>query len=84
MYEIYKAVTFGSCSSELALRNPGKISHARWFTTANSILGRLYIGTEIPSDNLKIISTYVVQVYVPRLISKEILFVLKEQAFYLI
>lgn len=38
IYEICQAVSTGSCTLELATRQPGKIVHSRWLTCANCIL----------------------------------------------
>ena len=43
-------------------RSPGKIGYARWLTTANRVL-RLYITCISPSDDLCIITSYIVNVY---------------------
>ena len=51
MYEIHRAVVSGECSPDLARRNPGKMVHSRWLTTANRLL-RLYVSEESPSENL--------------------------------
>jgi hypothetical protein len=64
IFEVHQAISHGTCSQDLARRNPGKMSHSRWLTTANRIL-RLYIGTENPTENLKTIVNYIVKVYVP-------------------
>lgn len=64
LYEMCHAVTTGSCSPELASRQPGKMAHSRWLTTANRIL-RLYVSTVSPSNNLKLLVNYVVKVYAP-------------------
>ena len=64
LYEICEAVISGSCSSTLALKNPGPLSHARFLTTANSIL-RYYISKRNPSDNLKLLSKFIVTVFAP-------------------
>ncbi|GBN05819.1 hypothetical protein AVEN_237569-1 [Araneus ventricosus] len=45
LLDISYAVLTGVCSSGLSRRDPGPISHARWFMSANIIL-RLYVGTE--------------------------------------
>jgi len=44
LLDIYRAVTSGSSSSSLAARNPRKMVHSRWLTTANRFL-RLYVST---------------------------------------
>ncbi|KAJ2945333.1 hypothetical protein O0L34_g9424 [Tuta absoluta] len=45
LYDICEAVSSGVCSVELANRQPGKMAHSRWLTTANRIL-RLYVGCQ--------------------------------------
>lgn len=64
LLEMCQAVSKGQCDDKLAKRKPGKICHSRWLTTANSIL-RLYIATDSPSDNLKILAEFVLKVYAP-------------------
>lgn len=64
LYEICQAVSIGSCTPELANRQPGKMAHSRWLTSANRIL-RLYVSTLNPSENLKLLVNYVVKVYAP-------------------
>lgn len=64
LYEISNSVSNGEISSHLARRQPGKISHARWLTTASRIL-RLYVATAYPSENLKSLVCYIQNVYVP-------------------
>lgn len=64
LYDIFHAVRSGVCSTSLANRNPGPINHARWLTTANRIL-RLYVGTKNPSNNLNILTVFVMKVYAP-------------------
>jgi hypothetical protein len=62
LLNICKAVQSGHCSEALANTEPGKMSHARWLTTANRIL-RLYISTSQPSDELILLAEFVVKVY---------------------
>jgi hypothetical protein len=64
LLEIWTAVVTGTCSEDLARRHPGKLSHARWLTTANRIL-RLYVATESPTPQLQLLATYVSKVYAP-------------------
>lgn len=64
LYRIANAVSNGFCPTNLANMKPGQIVHSRWLTKASRIL-RLYVGTSLPSTNLKILATYIVQVYVP-------------------
>ncbi|KAK4881795.1 hypothetical protein RN001_005114 [Aquatica leii] len=60
LYDITSAVISGKCSSDLSNRFPGKMSHARWLTKANRIL-RLYVSTEIPTNELKQLATFAVK-----------------------
>lgn len=64
LYAITTAVMTGNCPPDLAHKSPGKISHARWLTTANRIL-RLYVATLHPSDNLCHLAKFIVKVYAP-------------------
>lgn len=64
LYDITSAVISGKCFPDLSNRSPGKMSHARWLTKANRIL-RLYVSTEIPTNELKQLATFVVKVYAP-------------------
>lgn len=64
LYDITSAVISGKCSPDLSNRSPGKMSHARWLTKANRIL-RLYVATEIPTNELKQLAVFVVKVYSP-------------------
>lgn len=64
LYQICIAIGTGEVSSSLANRDPGKMAHSRWLTTANRIL-RVYVGTENPSSELQIIAEYIVKVYAP-------------------
>lgn len=62
LWDVCQAVLTGECSPELASRNPGNISHARWLTMANRIL-RLYISTVDPTSQLKTLAEFVMKVY---------------------
>ena len=64
MYDIYEAVRTGICSESLARREPGRLNHARWLTTANRIL-RLYVSTEKPSEALISVVKFAMTVYIP-------------------
>ncbi|GBN13374.1 hypothetical protein AVEN_2047-1 [Araneus ventricosus] len=70
LYRICLAIKDGSCSSSVTDSSPGKLSHARWLTTANHLL-RLYIGTPSPSQNLIILLKYVMLVYAPMWFEKK-------------
>jgi hypothetical protein len=62
LYQICNAIKEGNCTASLAKKNPGKVAHSRWLTTANRLL-RLYIATVTPSENFKILVKYVLKVY---------------------
>lgn len=64
MLEMCEATGSGRCSLELSMRDPGKMSYARWITTASRLL-RLYIGIVQQSPNLRILVEYVMKVYAP-------------------
>ncbi|XP_050308327.1 uncharacterized protein LOC126744782 [Anthonomus grandis grandis] len=64
LYAINTAVITGNCPTDLAHKSPGKISHARWLTTANRIL-RLYVATIHPTENLCHLAQFIVKVYAP-------------------
>jgi hypothetical protein len=64
LFEITTAVLNGQCSESLSLRDPGKMAHSRWLTTANRIL-RLYIASENPCSQLKTLAEFVIKVYAP-------------------
>jgi hypothetical protein len=59
-----KSVINGTCSEELGRRNPGKMAHSRWLTTANQIL-RLYVSTANPSPAFRLLTIFILQAYVP-------------------
>lgn len=64
LYKLANAVSQGSCPVDLANNKLGPIAHSRWLTKANRFL-RLYMSTNKPSNNLKIIVVYIMKVYVP-------------------
>lgn len=64
LYDMYQAVASGTCSEPLAHRSPGTLVMSRWLTMANCIL-RLYVATAQPSDTLKIMTEFIMRVYVP-------------------
>lgn len=64
LYNIINALISGEFSETLKHTNIGKINHSRWVTTASRIC-RLYAATKFPSDTLKTIVSYVVNVYAP-------------------
>ena len=64
LLEIALAVSKGTVPIKLANRSPGNMSLARWLTTAARFL-RLYVSTENPNANLKMVVTFIMKVYVP-------------------
>lgn len=59
---ICKSVISGVPEEGLEGKSPGKLSHARWLTTANRIL-RLYISTDSPCETLQKLTEFIVEVY---------------------
>lgn len=64
LYQMANAISTGVCSIQLANIKPGPISHSRWIKKASRLL-RLYVATNTPSANLKILVIYIIRVYVP-------------------
>ena len=64
LFDMWSAVTSGTCSMDVANCQPGPMARSRWLTTASRIL-RLYIGTLKPTDNLKTVVKYRVRLYAP-------------------
>ena len=64
LLEMYRAVSSGLCQPTLASLKPGKMTHSPWLTTAARAL-RLYVSTEKPSCNFKLVVQYIMMVYTP-------------------
>lgn len=64
LYQMANAISNGEVPADLCHTRPGPLSHARWLTKANRLL-RLYVTTKDPSNNLRILATYIMKVYVP-------------------
>lgn len=64
LFEICHALNTGYCHEKLAKRNPGKMCHSRWLTTANRIV-RFYMSTKVPSEQLLALTKFVANVYAP-------------------
>ena len=64
LLNMFKAVTNGSASTQLASQKPGPLNHSRWLTTACRIL-RLYVATSEPSSVLLDLVRYIMNLYVP-------------------
>lgn len=61
---MYEAVRCGYCPPTLLSKYPGNITHVRWLITGNR-LWKLYILTEVSSENLLEIVDFCIEVYVP-------------------
>ena len=59
LYKMAYAISNGIVPADLSHIKPGPIAHSRWLTKAN----RLYVSTENPSRNLKILATYIMKVW---------------------
>lgn len=58
------AISNGVVPADLSHIKPGPIAHSRWLTKANRLL-RLYVTTNNPTENLKILANYIIKVYTP-------------------
>jgi hypothetical protein len=54
----------GTVDEKYVKRKPGPVNHSRWLTTATRIL-IIYTRTLSPSENLKVIVTFIVKSYAP-------------------
>ena len=59
-----KAIQTDEVCDRLAMKVAGPIDHSRWLTMSIRIL-QIYTRTAIPSHGLKMIATYICQVYAP-------------------
>lgn len=64
LYDICQFISTKIDNKSIVTRSGGTLYHARWICTANLIL-RLYIGTAHPSEALKTLTVFIVQVYAP-------------------
>ncbi|GBM07467.1 hypothetical protein AVEN_206266-1 [Araneus ventricosus] len=53
-----------NAKQDLAVRDPGPLSHSRWLTTANRTL-RLYLSEESPTPELQEIVVFILKSYMP-------------------
>lgn len=51
LLDIVKAIQTGDCAPDLAVKDPGPLSHSRWLTCANRVLG-LFISQTSPTNEL--------------------------------
>nr|CAI5840119.1 unnamed protein product [Callosobruchus analis] len=61
LYIVWQAIKNGNCPQNLLERNPDKLAHSRW---AYRVLG-LYASTENPSENLKLITDFIMKLDAP-------------------
>lgn len=61
LHKIVNALISGNFSQALSQLKIGELNHSRWITTASRIC-KLYATTKKPSSNLKILTSYIVQV----------------------
>lgn len=64
LLDISAAINSGQCSADLAVREPGPLSHSRWLTVGNRPL-RLYVSEKKPSDELKQLVYFILHCYMP-------------------
>lgn len=64
LYRIVNSLRTGHFSNDLRRLKIGALNHSRWVTTASRIC-LLYASTEKPSETLKILTSYIVNVYAP-------------------
>jgi hypothetical protein len=64
LLDISSAIKSGTCTGDLAIREPGPLSHSRWLTTANRVL-RLYISENNPSEEHHILVQFILKSYMP-------------------
>ena len=62
LLEIHCAISKGIVDYCAFYRDPGALCHSRWLTTANRIL-RLYVTMSYSSENLLLLTEFVVKVY---------------------
>ena len=61
-FEIVNAIKTGIVPDNFNTRLPGRLNHARWLTLVNRVM-RLYITTEAPSNELKLLASFIVNSY---------------------
>lgn len=64
LLKMYRAISCGLCDTSISNRNPGKLAHSRWVTTANRLL-RLYVTSKNSLPSLKTLTEYIMNVYAP-------------------
>lgn len=64
LYQMAHAISSGEIPADFSNNKPGGIAHSRWLTKANRLL-RLYVTTNNPTQNLRILANYIIKVYTP-------------------
>ena len=64
LYQYIKAISEGEVSQRLSIQKVGPLNHSRWLTLAIRIL-QLYTRTENPTEQLRKIVRFILQVYGP-------------------
>lgn len=64
LLEYALGVSLGTVDYKYAKRKPGPVNHSRWLTTATRIM-YLYTRTVEPTETLKTLVTFIVQIYAP-------------------
>ena len=64
LHQMARAISNGEIPADFSHNKPGGIAHSRWLTKANRLL-RLYVTTNNPAQNLKILANYIIKVYTP-------------------
>ena len=62
LYDMAHEISSGVVPVDLANIKPGKIVHSRWLTKAARLL-RLYVTTENPDANLRILVEFIIKCY---------------------
>ncbi|GBO45058.1 hypothetical protein AVEN_200891-1 [Araneus ventricosus] len=64
LLDIVRAIQTGGCAPDLAVRDPGLLSHSRWLTCAIRVL-RLCLSLRSPTSELKMLVNYIIKTYSP-------------------
>ena len=64
LYQYIHAISEGNIPQRLAIQAAGQLNHSRWLTLAIRLL-QLYTRTAAPSDGLRKVVRYIMQVYGP-------------------
>ncbi|GBM06556.1 hypothetical protein AVEN_220007-1 [Araneus ventricosus] len=62
--DIVREIQTGKCAPDLAVRDPGPLSHSRWLTCATLVL-RSFISQTSSTGELKMFVNYIMKTYAP-------------------